>query len=194
MKLCKKGILTNMQKISTLIGTISPNTTPVDYGTTENGTGEKFLLLRASFKTVTMDVVVSEYIYHGETGRVKVTGGLCIRRVEKEDGTYTKHFFIYANNIEKADESEEETNRIHISGKLTSKRQYIVTKAGLELLFGYILVPDVMGDTSLMKVNMRRFLARKYKNAENGTVITGEGYIKTYKNSIEVLIDEITQE
>lgn len=180
-----------MTKVSELIGTIPDTEPPIDGFTTDKG--EKFIILRAHFKEVEMDVAVSSFVYTGVTGRCKITGRFCTDKRKDENDTPYNYYYIYAQDIVAVDPEECETNEIYVNAKITKIGNFLVTKKGIEILFVYATTMDMFGKTDVLKLCLKGEDARKYRNEAPGAYVKGLGYMKSYKNSIEILIHELEE-
>ena len=180
-----------MTKVSEIIGTIPDTEPPIDGFVTDKG--EKFIILRAHFKEVEMDVAVSEYVYTGITGRCKIIGRFCTDKRKDENGQPYNYYYIYAQDIIAVDPEERETNEIYINAKITKVGKFIVTSKGVEIQFVYATTMDMFGKTDVLKICLKGEDARRFHSLPPGTYVKGYGYMKAYKNTIEILMHELEE-
>lgn len=176
-----------MSKISVLTGEVI-NGLPYDYIRINN---ETFKAIKVMFLEADIDVVISEHLAKEEySGKINVTGYLA-SYVSKGD---KPQFFFFANNIEDADEDAPLTNKVTFYSRVTKVSSFKTSSRGLDIL------PLVLADynphkmTSVLYACLRGKHAREYKDKEKGYYISGEGYLKRYRDIYEIIVTDIFEE
>lgn len=176
--------------ISSLVGYIDPEQ---DKRVLQmQGADEKFYALRCKFKEIVMDVLISEYVYDESMhGLVTVTGSYYTIQDSDDDGKKVYIPCIYASNITSLTDEAELTNEVTFKFRLSKVYKYLVTRAGLEILFVYGTVVNSFGGLEVCKVCLKGAMARRYKNSTKGTEFTAKAYMKPYGKGVEFLVHEI---
>lgn len=170
-----------MSVTSKLVGEVT-NGTPRDYLILN---GEHFYAIEVQFLDAPIDVLVSEYVKQDVySGKVEVTGYLA--STPSKEGHPT--FYFLANSIESVPEDTPITNKVGFKYKVTKVSKFKANSRGIDLL------PLVVADytphqtTSVIYMCLRGALARKHKDRGANYYISGEGYLKKYRDIYEIIV------
>lgn len=176
-----------MSKISKLIGEVVDGQ-PRDFVSINN---EMFKAITVQFLDAQIDVVISEYVAVQQySGKIEVTGYLA-SNVQK--GTVPM-FFVFANDIVSVPEDTPVTNKVQFKYKVTKVSKFKSNSRGVDLL------PLVAADytahqtTSVIYLCVRGLNARKLKDKKPGYYLTGEGYLKQYRDIYEIITTDVEVE
>lgn len=175
-----------MSKTSTLIGSVMDGTPILD----RNINGENFYKILVEFRNAKIPVLMSEYtktqsVY---SGKVKITGSLISDVVKGQLPVY----YIYANEIEEADQDEDITNEINFVCHISKSNGFKQDTRGRDIL---PLVGDnnsPLNTTSVYFICLRDADARKLKNKPVGYTIEGVGYLNSYRDVFEIYVKSAT--
>lgn len=170
-----------MSKISKLVGEVVDGE-PVFCFEDDD---EQYFSITVRFLNATIKVVFSEYIIQGHySGKVEVTGYLASDFQSKNN----IDFYLHANAIESVDIDTPSSNTLQFTYKVTKVGKMKANQRGVDVL------PLVVSDytsrqtTSVLYLCVRGKWARKLKDMQKGYYITGEGYLKQYRNVYEVIV------
>ncbi|MCM1215115.1 MAG: hypothetical protein NC548_11415 [Lachnospiraceae bacterium] len=170
-----------MGKVSKLIGEVIAGE-PVFWDEIDE---ESYYKIRVRFLDAEIDVVFSEYILQGMfSGKVEVTGYLASRitKGEKPD------FYFHANLIESVDLDTPISNKVTFAYKVTKVGKFKVSQRGVDLLPLVASDYTAQHSTSVLYLCVRGKGARKLKDKEKGYYISGEGFLKQYRDIYEIII------
>lgn len=173
-----------MSKVSKLIGEVVDGT-PRDYARLS---GELFKAITVQLLDARIDVVISEFVAEEQySGKIEITGYLA-SNAQKGSSPI---FFLFANEIQNVPDDTPITNKVQFRYKVTKVSKFKSNSRGVDLL------PLVAADytahqtTSVIYLCIRGINARKLKDKKPGYHITGEGYLKQYRDIYEIITTDI---
>ena len=176
-----------MSSVSVLTGEVIDGI-PVEYGTLH---GEKFYTIKVKFRTCEIKVLISEHTMLEEYGGViSVTGYLATFKVKEENRKY--EYVFVGTKIEQAELDSPLTNQISFNYKVTRVEKLDVNGYGVEVLTLYASFYTPFKTTSIVKLCAKSQAARVLNNREPGFYISGQGYLKSYKDTYEIIITDIS--
>ena len=175
-----------MRNVSELVGVVVDGN-PVRYQEINN---EQFYYITVKFRNTKIRVLYSTYSCNerfAEGTKIEVVGTLMsfTRRKTFPD------FFFYANRIERADPDAMSTNSIEFECKISKVKPLAVGVQSADTLplIGNNRSP--LNKTSTIYLYIRDGDARRLQNKEAGYIIRGKGYMKNYKDVIEILVTDV---
>ena len=170
-----------MSVVSKLIGEVIDGT-PRDYLILN---GEHFLAIEVMFLDAPIDVLVSEYVkQESYSGKVEVTGYLA--STPSKEGHPT--FYFMANSIENVPDDTPISNTVNFKYKVTKVSKFKANSRGIDLLPLVVADYTAHQTTSVIYMCLRGALARKHKDKPAGYYISGEGYLKHYRDIYEIIV------
>lgn len=173
-----------MSKISKLIGEVIDGT-PVDFVKIN---GELFKAIDVQILDARINVVISEFVALEEySGKIEITGYLA-SNVQKGS---VPTFFLFANEIVSVPDDTPITNKVQFKYKVTKVSKFKSNSRGVDLL--PLIAADYTAHqtTSVIYLCVRGINARKLKDRKPGYHITGEGYLKQYRDIYEIITTDV---
>lgn len=170
-----------MSKVSKLVGEVIDGEPKFRFEEDD----ESFFSITVQFLDARIDVVFSEYIIQGNySGKVEVTGYLA-SDVDKHDKI---DFYFMANLIESVDIDTPLSNKVQFAYKVTKVSKLKANARGVDVLPLVVSDYTARQTTSVLYLCVRGKWARKLKSRDKGYYISGEGYLKQYRDVYEIIV------
>jgi hypothetical protein len=180
-----------MSKISVLVGEVVNGEPTLFNRLNQEIKNEKFYYIEVQFLDAKIKVVFSEYIKQEKYyGKIAVTGYLA--SLLNEEGK--PDFFFYANLIESVDLDTPITNEISFTYKVTKTSRFKANSRGVDILPLVVADYTAQKTTSVLYLCARGQVARRLKDKPHGYYITGNGYLKQYRNIYEVIVLDLPED
>lgn len=173
-------------KVSVLIGSVVEGTPKLN----RTIKGERFYTVKVSFNSTVIPVLYSQYVNDKEfekDTKLKVTG--CLMS-DIADGKLPV-FYIYANSIEVESIDCEECNLLNFSCTVTKVRDFKTNNNCTDILPLVASDGSPLCTTSILYLCAKHSTARKLRNKKKGYTISGNGYLKQYRDIYEIYIKDV---
>lgn len=174
-----------MSNVSTLVGNVLNGKPEFN----REIDGEKFYTIDVEFKSVTIKVLISEYICAGRVFEDKISVTGCLMSDVYRKGKLPV-FYFYANKIVAADMDAEVNNLVNFSVTVTKVRDFNHNEQCKDILPLVGSAGSPLSTTSVLYLCTINSLARKLKDIPKGYTLTGTGYLKKFRDIYEIYVQD----